>query len=140
MTSSNSTNATVAHRIAAAFQRHGVTITFGQSIPTQFHLAAPQFGIRQAMYRSENAGGAMADGYARISGRIGVVTAQNGPAATLLVPPLAEALKVSVPVLAFLPTLKELLAARKPAVIDAIIDPNAYPPITAFGDGPPPGE
>ena len=42
----------------------------------------------------------MADGFARISGKIGVVTAQNGPAATLLVPPLAEALKVSVPILA----------------------------------------
>ena len=42
----------------------------------------------------------MADGYARSTGRIGVVTAQNGPAATLLVPPLAEAMTVSVPILA----------------------------------------
>jgi len=42
----------------------------------------------------------MADGYARISGKVGVVCAQNGPAATLLVPPLSEALKASVPVLA----------------------------------------
>ena len=42
----------------------------------------------------------MADGYARISRKVGVVTAQNGPAAALLVPPLAEALKASVPVLA----------------------------------------
>ncbi|MBV9251500.1 MAG: acetolactate synthase catalytic subunit, partial [Acetobacteraceae bacterium] len=53
-----------------------------------------------AAYRQENMGGAMADGYARISGRVGVVTAQNGPAATLLVPPLAEALKASIPVIA----------------------------------------
>jgi acetolactate synthase-1/2/3 large subunit len=45
-------------------------------------------------------GGAMADGYARRSGRIAVVCAQNGPAATLLVPPLAEALKASVPIVA----------------------------------------
>jgi acetolactate synthase-1/2/3 large subunit len=42
----------------------------------------------------------MADGYARISGRVGVVTAQNGPAATLLVAPLAEALKASIPIVA----------------------------------------
>ena len=35
-------------------------------------------------------GAVMADAYARISGRIPVVTAQNGPAATLLVAGLAE--------------------------------------------------
>ena len=94
------TNETVAGRIAAGFARHGLTVAFGQSIPTAFHLAAPHIGISQAVYRTENAGGAMADAYARISNRISVVTAQNGPAATLLVPPLAEALKASVPVVA----------------------------------------
>jgi acetolactate synthase-1/2/3 large subunit len=93
-------NETVADRIAAAFRRHGVTLTFGQSIPTAFHLAAPHHGIRQAVYRAENAGGIMADGYARIANRVAVVTAQNGPAATLLIPPLAEAIKASVPVVA----------------------------------------
>ena len=93
-------NTTAADLICAAFKRHGVTHAFGQSIPVPFHLAAPRWGIKQVAYRAENAGGAMADGYARISGRTGVVTAQNGPAATLLVPPLAEALKASIPVLA----------------------------------------
>ncbi|WP_239025122.1 acetolactate synthase catalytic subunit [Rhodoligotrophos defluvii] len=89
-----------AHRMAAALRRHGVDALFGQSIPSALHLIAPQFGIRQIGYRTENAGAAMADAYARISRRVGVVTAQNGPAATLLVPGLAEALKASVPVLA----------------------------------------
>jgi acetolactate synthase-1/2/3 large subunit len=94
------TNQNVALRLAEAFARHGVTVTFGQSLPSAFHLAAPNVGIKQAAYRQENAGGAMADGYARISGRVGVVTAQNGPAATLLVAPLAEALKASIPIVA----------------------------------------
>jgi acetolactate synthase-1/2/3 large subunit len=94
------TNSNVALRLAEAFARHSVTVTFGQSLPSAFHLAAPHVGIRQAAYRQENAGGAMADGYARISGRVGVVTAQNGPAATLLVAPLAEALKASIPIVA----------------------------------------
>ncbi|MFZ4806240.1 MAG: acetolactate synthase catalytic subunit [Hyphomicrobiaceae bacterium] len=93
-------NATVAIRMADAFRRHGVEVVFGQSIPSAFHLVAPQAGITQAAYRTENAGGAMADGYARVSGKVGVVTAQNGPAATLLVPPLAEALKASTPIVA----------------------------------------
>jgi len=42
----------------------------------------------------------MADGYARVSHKVGVVTGQNGPAAALLVSGLAEALKASVPIVA----------------------------------------
>ena len=91
---------TVADALAGALARHGVSSVFGQSLPSALFLATPKAGIRQIAYRTENAGGAMADGFARISGRIGVVAAQNGPAATLLVPPMAEALKASVPLLA----------------------------------------
>jgi acetolactate synthase I/II/III large subunit len=91
---------TVAQRIALALRRHGVEMIFAQSLPSAVILAAEALGIRQVAYRQENMGGAMADGYARKSGRIAVVAAQNGPAATLLVPPLAEALKASVPVVA----------------------------------------
>ena len=98
-------NRTGAQVMAQALARHGVEAMFGQSIPSQLHLAAPEFGIRQIGYRTENAGAAMADGYARIAHRAGVVTAQNGPAATLLVPGLAEALKASVPVLAIVQDL-----------------------------------
>jgi acetolactate synthase-1/2/3 large subunit len=91
---------TVAQILAAALARHGIDTVFGQSLPSALLLATPAHGIRQVEYRTENAGGAMADGYARATRRIGVVCAQNGPAATLLVPPLAEASRVSVPVLA----------------------------------------
>lgn len=91
---------TVAHRIAAALRRHGVQLCFGQSLPSLLHLACEQLGIRQIGYRTENAGGCMADGFARVAGRAAVLTAQNGPAATLLVPPLAEALKASIPIVA----------------------------------------
>jgi acetolactate synthase I/II/III large subunit len=91
----------VAEALARALRRHGVTEVFGQSLPSAFFLAAPGQGIRQISYRTENAGGAMADGYARASNRVTVVGAQNGPAATLLVPPFAEAYKASVPVVGF---------------------------------------
>jgi acetolactate synthase-1/2/3 large subunit len=91
---------TVADTLADALRRHGIDTIFGQSLPTMLILAAERAGIRQIVYRTENAGGAMADAYARTSGRVGVVAAQNGPAAVLLVAPLAEALKASVPVVA----------------------------------------
>ncbi|MGV6873949.1 acetolactate synthase catalytic subunit [Pseudochelatococcus sp. B33] len=91
---------TVAQAIAHALKRHGVEVIFGQSLPSAVILACEAIGIRQLAYRQENMGGTMADGFARVSGKISVVAAQNGPAATLLVPPLAEALKASVPVVA----------------------------------------
>ena len=91
---------TVATAVAECLARHGVDVTFSQSLPSMVMLAVEDLKIRQFAYRTENAGAAMADGYARITGRAGVVSAQNGPAATLLVPGLAEALKASVPVVA----------------------------------------
>jgi len=94
-------NATTgAHVFAAALKRHGVEVIFGQAIPAALFLATPHYGIRQIGYRTENAGSVMADAYARMSHKVPVVTAQNGPAATLLVPGLAEAMKASVPVVA----------------------------------------
>lgn len=94
------TQQTTVEAVVAALARHGVTEIFGQSLPSAFFLAAESAGIRQVMYRTENAGGAMADGYSRVSNRISVIGAQNGPAATLLVPPMQEAMLASVPMLA----------------------------------------
>jgi acetolactate synthase-1/2/3 large subunit len=109
---SETSSHTVAERIALALKRHGVTDIFAQSLPSAVILAAEALGIRQIAYRQENMGGAMADGYARRSGKIGVVAAQNGPAATLLVPPMAEALKASVPIVALVQEVERDQADR----------------------------
>jgi acetolactate synthase-1/2/3 large subunit len=90
----------VAEIIADCLLRHGVRQIFSQSLPSAIALAVEKCGIVQFAYRTENAGAAMADACARVSGRAAVVTAQNGPAAALLVPGLAEALKASIPVVA----------------------------------------
>jgi acetolactate synthase I/II/III large subunit len=63
---------TVAEGIAFALRRHGVDIILAQSLPSAVILAAEAIGIRQVAYRQENMGGAMADGYARVSGKIAV--------------------------------------------------------------------
>lgn len=93
-------NMTGAHILASALKRHGVEAIFAQSNPPLLLLAADELGIRQIGYRTENAGAVMADAYARVSHKVPVITAQNGPAATLLVPGLAEALKASIPIVA----------------------------------------
>lgn len=90
---------TVSTVIAQALARHGVEIVFGQSNPTELMLAVEDIGIRQILFRTENAGGVMAEGYARISNKIAVIAVQNGPAATLAVAPMAEAIKASLPML-----------------------------------------
>ena len=105
-------NFVVADEVAAALKRHGIGQVFGQSIPSALILALADIGIRQVVYRTENAGATMADGFARISRAIGVVTAQNGPAATLLVPALAEALKSSIPLLAIVQDVPRPTAER----------------------------
>ena len=87
-------------RFAHALKRHGVEYLFGQSNPPQLTMAAEELGIEQIGYRQENAGAYMADGYARATGKVPVVTAQNGPAATLLVAGLAECLSASIPIVA----------------------------------------
>jgi acetolactate synthase I/II/III large subunit len=103
---------TVAQTIAACLVRHGVRCVFSQSLPSAIVLALEDLGVTQIAYRTENAGAAMADGFARVTGRAAVVTAQNGPAASLLVPGLAEALKASIPVIALVQEVNRPQADR----------------------------
>ena len=91
----------VAQVIVGDLARHGVEFVFAQSLPSAIALAIDAHpNMQMVAYRTENAGAAMADCYSRVTNRVGVVMAQNGPAATLLVAGLAEALKASIPVVA----------------------------------------
>lgn len=103
---------TVADVIATALARHGVEIIFGQSNPSALMLAAEDIGIRQILFRTENAGGVMADGYARVTNRISIIAVQNGPAATLAVAPMAEAIKASIPMLVLVQDVPTTLRDR----------------------------
>lgn len=57
--------------------------------------SAPTF----ILCRQEGAAGHAAEGYARVSGRVGVVLATSGPGATNLATPIADAYKDSLPTL-----------------------------------------
>ena len=93
---------TVVDVVADGLVRHGVPFILGQSVPTALVLACEDRGIRNITYRQENMGGAIADGYARVSGRVPVMICQNGPAAALAVAPFAEAMKAGVPIVALM--------------------------------------
>ncbi|GAB1690175.1 thiamine pyrophosphate-binding protein [Krasilnikovia sp. M28-CT-15] len=84
--------------------RSGVDHVFGvgganiEDLYDALHAAGP--GIRAVVAKHEFSAATMADGYARATGRLGVVVATSGGGAMNLVPGLAEAYASRVPVLA----------------------------------------
>ena len=82
---------------------HGVEIIFGlcgdTSLPFYDALARLPHGMRHVLTRDERSAAYMADGYARISGKVGVCEGPSGGGATYILPGLAEANESSVPVL-----------------------------------------
>lgn len=96
------TSRTVVDIVADGLVRHGIEFILGQSVPTALVLACEDRGIRNITYRQENTGGAIADGFARVSGRVPVMICQNGPAAALAVAPFAEAMKAGTPIVAIM--------------------------------------
>jgi len=93
---------TGAQAVIRALQREGVDIVFG--VPggaiLPIYDAILQSPIRHVLARHEQGAGHMAEGYAQVSGRPGVVFATSGPGATNLVTPLMNALLDSTPLVA----------------------------------------
>jgi acetolactate synthase-1/2/3 large subunit len=87
----------------AILKRAGVNAIFGLPggpvIPL-FDALHEDPDIRTFLVRHEQGAGHMAEGYAKVTGRVGVCTATSGPGATNLVTPIADAYMDSVPLLA----------------------------------------
>jgi len=87
----------------AGLKRAGVDAIFGLPggplIPL-FDALHDDSDIRLYLVRHEQGAGHMAEGYAKVTGRVGVCTATSGPGATNLVTPIADAYMDSVPLLA----------------------------------------
>jgi acetolactate synthase-1/2/3 large subunit len=83
---------------------HGVEFIFGlcgdTSLPLYDALARLPHGMRHVLTRDERSAAYIADGYARISGKVGVCEGPSGGGATYLLPGIAEANESSVPLLA----------------------------------------
>ena len=82
---------------------HGVDTIFGlcgdTSLPFYDALARSAF-IRHVLTRDERHAAYMADGYSRVSGRVGVCEGPSGGGATYILPGLVEANESSIPILA----------------------------------------
>jgi acetolactate synthase-1/2/3 large subunit len=82
-----------------ALHREGVEVVFGYPggaiMPA--YDALLESPIRHVLVRHEQGAAHMADGYARVSGKVGVAIATSGPGATNLVTGIATAMLDSVP-------------------------------------------
>src|SRR4051794_12636767 len=89
--------------VMECLKAEGVDVVFGYpggaNLPT--YDAFVDAGIRHILVRHEAGGGHAAEGYAKASGKVGVVFATSGPGATNMVTPLTDAMMDSVPLVAF---------------------------------------
>ena len=102
--------------VVEALRAEGVGHVFG--IPGIHNLAVydallGQSEITHVLARHEAGAAFMADGYARASGRIGVVLTTTGPGATNTITPLAESYAGSVPVAVIMSDILSSMVDRK---------------------------
>ncbi|MFY9314796.1 MAG: thiamine pyrophosphate-binding protein [Burkholderiales bacterium] len=94
---------TGAEAMVRMLQLHGVKHIFGlcgdTSLPFYDALARLDHGMLHILTRDERSAAYMADGYARVSGRVGVCEGPSGGGATYLLPGIVEANESSIPVL-----------------------------------------
>jgi len=93
-----------ADAIVRMLQLHGVRHLFGlcgdTSLPFYDALARLDHGITHVLTRDERSAAYMADGYARVSGRVGVCEGPSGGGATYILPGVVEANESSIALLA----------------------------------------
>jgi acetolactate synthase-1/2/3 large subunit len=97
---------------------HGVRHVFGlcgdTSLPFYDALARLDHGITHLLARDERHAAYMADGYARVTGCVGVCEGPSGGGATYILPGVVEANESSVPVLAITTDVAATSAGRFP--------------------------
>ncbi len=103
-TATQSLPTTGADVLVESLARHGVDVVFaypgGASMPMHQALTRQRDKIRTILPRHEQGGIFAAEGYARVTGRPGVVMATSGPGALNLVTGLADAKLDSLPIVA----------------------------------------
>jgi acetolactate synthase I/II/III large subunit len=104
LTKTSSKSITGADVLVESLARHGVEVVFaypgGASMPLHQALTRYRDRIRTILPRHEQGGVFAAEGYARATGKPGVVMATSGPGALNLVTGLADAKMDSVPLVA----------------------------------------
>src|SRR5262245_28647693 len=94
---------TGAKALLDSLKREGVQIIFGYpggAVIPIYDAIYSERDIRHVLVRHEQGAAHMAEGYAKVTGKVGVCLATSGPGATNLVTGLADAYMDSVPIVA----------------------------------------
>ncbi len=107
---------TGAHIMCEALVREGVEVIFGipggAIMPFYYAMYEYRDKFRHILCRHEQGAGHAAEGYARVTGRVGVCVATSGPGATNLVTPIADAWMDSTPLVAITGQVSSLVVGK----------------------------
>ncbi|MFO1197961.1 MAG: thiamine pyrophosphate-binding protein [Burkholderiaceae bacterium] len=123
-----------AEAVVRMLQLNGVKHVFGlcgdTSLPLYDAFARLDHGIDHVLTRDERSAAYMADGYARVTGRVGVCEGPSGGGATYLLPGLVEANESSVAVLGI--TSDVGVGARGKYPLTELDQQSLYRPLTKW--------
>ena len=123
-----------ADALVRMLQAYGVKHIFGlcgdTSLPFYDALARLDHGIDHILTRDERSAAYMADGYARVTGKVGVCEGPSGGGATYLLPGIVEANESSIPVLGI--TSDVSVGARGKFPLTELDQQSLYRPLTKW--------
>jgi len=109
----------------ATLRTHNVDTIFGipgvHTLPL-YDAIRDEAGLRHILARHEQGAGFMADGYARVSGRVGVVSTITGPGVTNVATAVANAYSDSVPLLVISSSLPRSSTGRPAGKLHEVKD------------------
>ncbi len=115
-------------------QLNGVRYIFGlcgdTSLPFYDALYRLEHGMTHVLARDERSAAYMADGYARVTGKVGVCEGPSGGGATYLLPGLVEANESCIPVLGITSDVPVLSRGRYP--LTELDQRSLYRPVTKW--------
>ncbi|NKC13592.1 MAG: thiamine pyrophosphate-binding protein [Gammaproteobacteria bacterium] len=115
-------------------QLHGVRHIFGlcgdTSLPFYDALYRLDHGIEHVLTRDERSAAYMADGYARVTGKVGICEAPSGGGATYILPGIVEASESSIPVLGITSDIST--TARGRFALTELDQESLFKPLTKY--------
>jgi acetolactate synthase-1/2/3 large subunit len=123
---------TGAEAVVEMLKVHGVEIVFGLCGDTSLPLydAFRNSKLRHVLTRDERHAAYMADGYARVTGKVGVCEGPSGGGATYILPGLVEANESSIPILAINTDIS--VSSRNRFTLTELDQKSLFKPVTKW--------